>query len=138
MPNPTSSADPKLKTKQKHNILHSLTNLGEAIVTLELIKQGHKVLKTNLRLGYLEIDIISYKKPYFYIWEVRLRTNLQPQKSPGLFVSNYKIYKFKKAAWKLIKQFNLPPGYVKLKIMLITRKKAQTQIIYKLEAIDII
>lgn len=53
----------------------SLGRLGEDASVSFLLKNGYKILNRNVKFGIGEIDIIAYKGPMLYVFEVKTRKN---------------------------------------------------------------
>ena len=53
----------------------SLGKLGERYSASYLRKHGYKIVQSNIRINFGEIDIIAIKNSVIYIYEVKTRTN---------------------------------------------------------------
>ena len=103
-------------------------NLGELIAKYELEKRGYKVIKTNLRIDHLEIDILTYKNGRLKTWEVRMRTSYTYNRSDiRSFLTNLKAKRLLKATYKLESKIKHP---LSIGLILISRIKRKDRTLY--------
>jgi putative endonuclease len=80
-------------------------NKGEAIALNYLIENGYKILATNWRFKYSEVDIIASKNNYLHFVEVKTRRSSR-YGNPEESITAKKMQKLKEAAAEY--QFQYP------------------------------
>lgn len=77
---------------------------GEEIARNFLIRKGYRVIRSNLKLSYKEIDIIAQKGDVLVFIEVKTRLGLSLGKAADA-LGSLKISRFKKAVGHYLSQF---------------------------------
>lgn len=76
---------------------HKYRDFSEKEAEVYLKKKGYKILERNLRIGYLEMDLIAEKDKTIVFVEVKRRENLD-YGEPENFIDKKKIDKLKNFA----------------------------------------
>lgn len=79
------------------NQSHKYRDFSEKLAEEYLVNKGYKILGRNLRIGYLEMDLIAEKNKTIVFIEVKRRENLD-YGEPEIFVDKKKIDKMIKFA----------------------------------------
>ena len=75
----------------------SIGQRGEIIAARYLEKLGFKIIEKNLKIGYLELDLIAQKSKSIYFFEVKTRQNKKVVQQDNILTKN-QILNLKKAA----------------------------------------
>ncbi len=74
----------------------SIGQRGEIIAARYLEKLGFEIIEKNLKIGYLELDLIAQKNKNIYFFEVKTRQNKKVAQQDNLLTKN-QILNLKKA-----------------------------------------
>lgn len=69
---------------------------GEKLAALYLKKHGYRIITTNIKMSYYELDIVAFKKGVYVFVEVKTQTN-PALSSAELALSNKQLTRLKKA-----------------------------------------
>ena len=91
-------------------------NLGEINAQEYVKKLGYKIIETNFKTKFGEVDIIAQDKNYIVFIEVKYRTSLKYGR-PSEAVNGYKQNKIKLVAQFYIQKYNLIKQFYRFDVL---------------------
>jgi len=89
-----TNADFCIAIKNSMNYMQKIGGFGEMLAKNYLIKHGYKIIETNVKTSYQEIDIIAKKGKFTIFVEVKTRTSFAlGSADTALTVKKIKNYK---------------------------------------------
>lgn len=96
---------------------------GEILAKKYLMNKGYRIIDTNIKLGYYELDIITYYQGIYIFFEIKTRTNLSLGSAEDA-INRHKIKFLKTAVLKYFKLRNIATNNFRIDFLAIDINKA--------------
>ena len=104
------------------NYRQRIGQFGEMLAKKYLVKHGYKIIATNVKNSYQEIDIIAQKQLWFVFIEVKTRTSMNLG-SADMAMTSQKVSHLKKAISNYIDINKIDENYIRLDLISVDIKR---------------